>query len=400
MPSAFVVRERVTSLRRTLGRKELPRLPLTRQDRVMTRPRVALVHDYLTQRGGAERVVLSMLKAFPGAPLYTSLYNPGGTFAEFAAADVRPLTLNRIHVFRRHHRAALPFLAPAFSSLRVDAETVVCSSSGWAHGARATGRKVVYCYTPARWLYQGDRYLRERGLPERAALAALRGPLLGWDKRAAASADRYLTSSSAVKRRIREAYGLEADVLPPPQTLDPYGLHVSIAGIDRGFFLCVSRLLPYKHVDAVIEAFGDLESEQLVVVGRGPEERRLRRLAPPNVTLVGGVSDAEMRWLYAQSAGLVAASHEDYGLTPLEAAAFGKPSAVLRFGGFLDTVVADETGLFFERPAPADIAAAVRRLRALRWDQSALGAHAASYSEDRFVERLRAIVADDIDNRG
>src|SRR5437588_3963985 len=119
--------------------------------------RIALVHDYLTQRGGAERVVLAMTRAFPGAPLYTSLYDPAGTFPEFANVDVRRLSLDSVPLLRRHHRLALGVLAPAFSRLRVHADVAVCSSSGWAHGAHVTGRKIVYCHAPARWLYQPDR---------------------------------------------------------------------------------------------------------------------------------------------------------------------------------------------------------------------------------------------------
>src|SRR5205085_8173767 len=114
----------------------------------------AIIHDYLTQRGGAERVVLSIAKAFPEAPLYTSLYQPGGTFPEYRALDVRPLPLNRMPFLRRWHRLALPLLAPAFSQLSLDCEIAICSSSGWAHGARVAGRKVVYCHSPSSWLFQ------------------------------------------------------------------------------------------------------------------------------------------------------------------------------------------------------------------------------------------------------
>src|SRR5436190_19462163 len=115
---------------------------------------VALVHDYLTQRGGAERVVLAMMSAFPRAPLYTSLYEPETTYPDFRKADVRPLRINRIGLLRRNHRLALPLLAPAFSSLRVEADIVLCSTSGWAHGVHTGGKPVVYCHAPARWLSQ------------------------------------------------------------------------------------------------------------------------------------------------------------------------------------------------------------------------------------------------------
>jgi glycosyltransferase involved in cell wall biosynthesis len=355
---------------------------------------VAIVHDYLTQRGGAERVVLSMMKAFPGAPVHTSLFHPEGTFPEFGTADVRMSHLDRFGVLRRNHRLAVPLLAPAFSTRRIDAEVVLCSSSGWAHGVRTTGRKIVYCYSPARWLYQGDRYIGAGRSLQKGALAVMRPPLLRWDRRQALSADRYVTLSSVVRERIREAYGIDAEVLPPPHTVDPQGPMRERSGIDAGFFLCIARLLPYKNVDAVIAAFGELPGEHLVVVGTGPEADRLARSAGGNVSMLGTVTDDELRWLYRSCTAVVSASHEDYGLTPVEAAAFGKPAAVLRGGGFLDTVVEDQTGVYFDRPEPRDIAGAIRRILAGAWPAEALKAHAARFDEAHFICRLREVVSE------
>lgn len=355
---------------------------------------VALVHDYLTQRGGAERVVLSLTRAFPEAPLFTSLYDPGGTFPEFAGLDVRTMPINRLAPLRRHHRAALPLLASSFSHLRICADVVVCSSSGWAHGARVEGRKIVYCHTPARWLYQADRYLRGRARPVHAAAGLLRSRLERWDKRAAASADSYLANSTVVAERIESLYGLEAEVVPPPPAITPEGPVDALAGVEPGFVLCVSRLLSYKNVDAIVKAFAGLPDERLVVAGTGPQEHELRAVAGANVTFAGRVTDAELRWLYANCRALVAASHEDFGLTPLEAAGFGKPTAALRFGGFLDTVEEGRTGVFFEEPAPEAIAAGVRSLLATSWSAEAAVRSAARFSEARFVERLRAVAAD------
>jgi glycosyltransferase involved in cell wall biosynthesis len=357
--------------------------------------KVAIVHDYLTQRGGAERVVLSMARAFPDAPIHTSLYEPETTFPEFAGLDVRPMPLNRLGALRRNHRLAVGLLSRAFSQLSVDADVVLCSSSGWAHGVDSPGRKVVYCYTPARWLYQPDRYLREQGGAARLALEALRPRLVRWDAAAAARAARYLTTSTAVQARIREIYGRSAEVLPTPVTIDPDGARTPVAGLHGGFVLCVSRLLSYKNVDALLRAFADLPEQRLVVVGEGPDRQRLRELRPDNAILLGTVLDSELRWLYSRSAGIVSASHEDYGLTPLEAAAFGKPSAVLRWGGFVDTVVEGQTGIFFDEPRPTAIAAAVGELLARDWDADAIRAHAAGYSEERFVGRLQEIVAEE-----
>ncbi|MGZ4373036.1 MAG: glycosyltransferase, partial [Gaiellaceae bacterium] len=219
-----------------------------------------------------------------------------------------------------------------------------------------------------------------------------RAPLMRWDKAAAASADRYLANSSAVARRIEEVYGLDAEVLPPPPAVTPDGPSEGVPGVEAGFALCVSRLLPYKNVDAVVRAFAGRRDERLVVAGAGPDEAALRLLAPPNVTFVGRVTDGQLRWLYENCELLLAASHEDFGLTPLEAATFGKHSVVLRWGGFLDTVSEGETGLFFTDPEPEAIARALQEGRRQSWDQDAIRAHADRFAESRFVERIRAVV--------
>jgi glycosyltransferase involved in cell wall biosynthesis len=363
---------------------------------VSARPRVAIVHDYLTQRGGAERVVLSLCRAFPGAPLYTSLYDPESTFPAFRDHDVRTLWLDRLAPLRRHHRLALPLLPLAFRTTRVEADVVICSSSGWAHGIRTDDRTVVYCYSPAKWLYRKDDYLGAE--PRRIVSLGLRvlDPFLRrFDRRAAARADTYLVISTFIATQVREVYGIEAEVVFPPIGLEVAGPSEPVAGVDPGFLLTVSRLLPYKNVAQIVDAFRLMPEQRLVVVGDGPERARLAAGAPATVRFLDRVSDAQLRWLYANSHGLVAASREDYGLTPIEAAGIGKPVAALRWGGYLDTVVPDVTGVFFDTPEPAAIAEAIERLAARSWDADTLRRHAAGFSEDHFIQRMRAIVLGD-----
>lgn len=354
---------------------------------------VVIVHDYLTQRGGAERVVLAMHDAFPDAPIHTSLFHPDGTYPEFSSLSIHVSGLNRIGALRRHHRAALPFLAPAFSSTEVAADVVVCSSSGWAHGVRTDGRKIVYCYAPAHWLYQADAYLAGKGRAARAAVNLIAPTLKRWDYRAAHTADAYITSSSHSQRMIREVYGLDAEVVSPPCPLHPNGELEAVTGLEPGFFLCVSRLTTYKHVDAVLEAFALLPGERLAVVGTGPEEARLHRIAPPNTVFIRRATDGELRYLYARARAVVAASFEDFGLTPLEGAMFGTPALVLRFGGYLDTVVDEVTGLFFDEPTPSAIADAVSRLDAADIDPQVIRKHAQAFSAEHFSQRMRAVAA-------
>ncbi len=359
-------------------------------------PGVSLVHDYLTQRGGAERVVLAMSDTFPGAPIYTSLYNPLASFPAFADRAVHSSPINRLPALRRDHRLAFPLLASAFSRLEVPGDVVLCSSSGWAHGARVEGRKIVYCHSPAKWLYAADRYFAGAWPATRLLSTSCGPPLRRWDRAAAASADHYVVNSTMVRTWVREVYNLDAEVVPPPRGLEPEGPAEPVAGVEPGFLLCVSRLMPYKNVEAVVAALATLPDQRLVVVGTGPLEAQLRAAAGPNVTFAGRVDDPGLRWLYAHSSAVVSAAMEDFGLTPPEAAAFGKPVAVLRWGGFLDTVVEGVTGVFFDTARPADVRAALIELAAASWDVAAIRSHAEAYAPETFTAELRRVVSEQV----
>ena len=361
--------------------------------------KVALVHDYLTQRGGAERVVALLCETFPQAPLHTSFYEPPQTFAEFENVDVRASRLNRIASFRRDPRTALALLAPTFSTMRVDADVVLATSSGWAHGVKTSAPLVVYCFAPARWLYQSDRYVgtpgsSSKGFQRLAKTAITLGgsALRSWDQRAAHRAERYLTTSHAAARMIKDAYGFAAEVVPPPPALEHAGPVTPVEGLEPGFILTVSRLLPYKNVDVTLEVARRRPHQQLVVVGDGPLREALERDAPPNVRFIQGVDDATLRWLYAQASVLIAPSFEDYGLTPLEAASMGTPTVALRAGGYLDTIIGGETGIFFDSIDPVDIINALDQAAPFELDPSVLRGHAARFSRERFASRMQAVI--------
>ncbi len=355
---------------------------------------VAIAHDYLTQRGGAERVVLALARAFPQAPIYTTLYAPESTYPAFAAHSIHTTWLNRIALFRKSHRLALPLFAPVVGSTDISAQYTIMSSSGWAHGFRASGAKIVYCYSPARWLYQSDTYIGTDKFGLKQCALRVTSPFLKrWDRRKAEGATKYFAISTAVQKRIEEAYGIHAEVLPAPHSIDISLIQdaVDISKLrteDGGFYLCISRLLPYKNVDAVIGAFAKLKLP-LVVVGAGPDERRLAESARgENILLLKNLTDGQIRWLYAHCEAVVSASYEDFGLTPIEAAAYGKPSVVLRWGGFLDTIREGVTGIFFDEPVPDQICAAIDLCRNTGWDSSTISAHSKLFAEERFVCRL------------
>ena len=367
--------------------------------------RVAIAIDYLTQRGGAERVVLSMARAFPEAPIFTTLFDPKLTYPEFSNLGVRTSWLNRVRFFRRHHRAALPLFPAAVRSMKIDADVVLAGSSGWTHGVTTTGDKLVYCFTPARWLYQQRRYLGDHATRGTAiALRLVSFWLRRWDEKAARSATAYVTISSVVQDRVHAAYGLPSTVIPAPRPNSETYVSEPMPAVEQwldgnSYELCVSRLLPYKNVDQIVEAYRDEPHRRLIVVGRGPVKKSLQAAAGPNVLFLEAITDGELAWLYRGTNALIAISYEDFGLTPLEAASFGKPCIVLRWGGYVETMVEDLTAVFIEKPEAEHVRRGLERLDAQEWDPERILEHAALYHEDVFIEEIRALVTSRLDQR-
>lgn len=349
--------------------------------------RVAVVHDYLTQRGGAERVALAICRAFPGARLITSVYSPGRTFPEFRDHAIETSYLQRYRAFRRDVRLALPLLSGAFDRLRIDdVDVVVCSTTGWAHGVKTQAAKVVYCHNPARWIYQPEDYGKDQSSAVRTAMRLMRPRLHAWDQEAAATATRYLVNSTVVRDRVKHSYGIDATVLPPPVGIDVDAEQLQPLGVTAGFFLVVGRARGYKNVEVVCEAFRQLPDQRLVVVGGLPEGGGPW---PSNISGMVGVSDAELRWLYANCRAVIAAAHEDFGLTPLEGNAFGRPALVLRAGGFLDTLVEGVTGHYIETLDVTAVLETVQTSLDVGLDNRAILDHAAGYSAEAFEAELQ-----------
>jgi glycosyltransferase involved in cell wall biosynthesis len=348
---------------------------------------VAIVHDYLNQRGGAERVVLEMASMWPRAPIYTSLYRPDSTFPEFQGRDIRTTFVDVLPV-DRGFRNLFPLYAPAFTSLgTLDADVIVSSSSGWAHFVRGSARSLhaVYCYTPARWLY-GAQYLGRS--KRQRALGPLLGPLCRADRTAARRADLYLTSSEHVRRRIRKVYGRDAVVVPPPVdtarfTPRPRGERL----------LVVSRLLTYKRVDLAVDA-ATQAGLALDVVGAGPELDDLRARAGPMVTFHGELPDDSVTELMETCRALVLPGAEDFGITPVEANAAGKPVVAFAAGGALETLDDGYSAALFSRPTPEDLLEAIVRCDAIETSPEELALRAQRFSAAAFRRRLSAALSE------
>jgi glycosyltransferase involved in cell wall biosynthesis len=347
---------------------------------------VAIVHDYLNQPGGAERVVLAMAGIWPDAPIYTSLYRVDSTFPGFGATDIHTSPLDLIPVDRAF-RNLFPLYPVAFRSFgRLDQDVVISSSSGWAHSVHTGPRTfhAVYCHAPARWLYGGEHL----GGARRRALRPFIGAMRTWDREAARRAHLYIANSQGIRERIRNHYGVDAPVVYPP--------------VDTGRFrprergerlLVVSRLLPYKRVDAIVDT-ATRAGIGLDVIGDGPALEDLRRRAGPSVTFHGRVADdREVTRFMENCRALCVAGEEDFGITSVEANAAGKPVVALAAGGALETLEEGLTGTLFSRHDPDDILDAIRRSDRIEASPEMIAARARRFSRTAFEIRLRDVLA-------
>lgn len=347
---------------------------------------VAIVHDYLNQCGGAERVVLELTHMWPDAPVYTSLYRPDSTFDEFRSLDIRTGFLDHVPV-DRGFRALAPLYPLAFRQHRtLEHELVISSSSGWAHGIRTSPRSlhIVYCHTPARWLYRTEEHLGDSLGP--ALLAPFTRTLRAWDRAAARRADFYVANCENVRRRIRTVYGREATVIHPPVDVERF---VPTPRGER--LLVVSRLLPYKRVDLVVRA-ATRAGIGLDVVGVGPSFDALRQLAGPTITFHGRVDDATLTELMERSRALCLAATEDFGIAPIEANAAGKPVVAYAEGGVLETIEEGVNGAFFDELSEDAVLEAVRRADVLDATPGQLAEVSQRFSAQEFRRRFGAFV--------
>jgi glycosyltransferase involved in cell wall biosynthesis len=350
-------------------------------------PRVVIAHDYLTQYGGAERVVLALLAAFPDARLITSVYSPERTFPEFRDVEIETIIPRNVPVIGRDPRVAFPVLPLAFRRHRVDdADVVICSSSGWAHAIGTDAPRIVYCHTPARWLYEQHDYLIGAPLHVRLVARLAAKPLRRWDTAAARSAAAYVANSTMVRERIRRVYKRDATVIHPPVMVDPDGPQEPVDVKAQPFLLTVARGRGYKN-SGIVEDAAAAAGIHLVVVGAHSTT------GTSAATHLGSVNDDQLRWLYANCLALVAGAYEDFGLTPIEAMAFGKPVIALRAGGYVDSVVDSVTGRFFGRPEVGVLADTLRAFDPATFDTDTIKRHAETFSQERFSSAIQDLVA-------
>jgi glycosyltransferase involved in cell wall biosynthesis len=358
--------------------------------------KLALVHDYLTEMGGAERVVESLVSIFPGVPLYTSACDRDLLSPRFHGIDIRTTFVQRLTHEKRRTKALFPLLPLAFRTLDLaDFDAVLSSSSGFAHHVRPRpdAVHVCYCHNPPRFLWQPHEYFRDQ-----AVLKTVLGPALSAFRRldvsAARRVDAYVANSATVAERIGATYGRSAEIIHPPVETAAYR-----PTEDRsGRFLVVARLLPYKRIDLVIEA-ASRRNLPVDVIGDGPDLPRLQGQAGDSVRFLGRLPNATVRHAMARCIALVVPGTEDFGLTPVEAQASGRPPVAFAAGGALETIEDGRTGFFFREQRWETVAAAMERAQDVELRPEDLRAASARFDISVFERRLKGFVHEQLDRK-
>jgi len=352
--------------------------------------KVALVHDYLNQMGGAERVVLAFHELFPDAPLYTSIYDPRRVDAAFQQIDIRTSFMQRLPFVKKHHQPFLPLYPFAMERLDLRGyDLILSSSSAFGKGVitKPGTMHICYCHTPMRWCWNYDEYVEREQLGKlaRGVLPFLITWLRVWDQTTAMRVDHFIANSPAVADRIQKYYRREAVVIPPPVDASRFLFDPTTQPED--YFLVVSRFMPYKRIDLAIQACNRLQLP-LVIIGSGRDQQRLQQMAGPTIRFLGRLSDAEVLHYYAHCRALILPGEEDFGITPLEAQASGRPVIAYSAGGALASVIDGVTGTFFQEQTVESLAATLAAFDETRYDPQIIRDHALEFDKPRFHRRI------------
>ena len=356
--------------------------------------KLALVHDWLNQIGGAEDVLEVLVRSFPESPIYTSIYAPDLLPAHFRDWNIRKLWLDKLPSIHRRHQLFLPFYPLAWGHLRLsDYDVILSNKSGFCHGLNFAREAlhICYCLTPTRYVWQLDNYLEgeDLGAPIQWLLKPLTRLLRRWDYAAAQRVSHFIAISSVVKERIARFYGRHSEIIYPPVDTARFQPAASTGGQD--YYLVVSRLIPYKRIDLAVQAATEL-GIRLKVAGVGRDLERLRNLAGENVQFLGYVPDQDLPALMANCKALLFPGLEDFGIAPVQAQAAGRPVIAFQGGGALDTVIPGVTGEFFSGESVSSLKEVWRNFDAQAYNSERIREHALQFDTAVFMRRIDAFV--------
>lgn len=355
-----------------------------------TTVKLALVHDWMNQVGGAEDVLVDLVSMFPAAPIYTSIYAPDIMPAFYRQWDIRTLWLDKMPAIHKYHQPYLPLYPLAWGGLDLSEYDVVLSNkSGFCHGLQhgANTLHICYCLAPTRYVWQFESYIAREGIG--GAIAMALKPLIAamrrWDYAAAKRVDHFIAISTDIQNRIRQYYERDSVIIYPPVDTERF----AAARTDEveDYFLVVSRLIPYKRIDLAVQAATNL-GVPLKIGGKGRDLDRLREMAGPTVEFLGYVPDEELPSLMARCKAFIFPGLEDFGITPVQAQAAGRPVIAYGAGGALDTVIPGVTGENFNDLTVESLMAVMAAFDASHYDPALVQSHAAKFDKSVFAEQL------------
>lgn len=371
--------------------------------------KIALVHDWLTNLSGAERVLIELHKMFPDAPIYTLFENRKFTSQYLPNAEIRPSFLQKIPGIAKNYKYFFFLMPTAIESFDLsDFDVVISSSAIFSKGLvlKPKTRHICYCYSPTRQIWD----LHSLNHSRHPILYNLSQHLLRiWDRQASDRVDEFVAISEHVRQRIQKYYRKDAKVIYPPISMvrgpasayphpcsrNPRGGGPPVESPLTNYYLIVSRLFPHKNIDIAIEAFAKLNLP-LVIIGTGPEYKNLKSIIHnrKSIQLLDFVPDEELPHYYQNCRAFIMPQEEDFGITPIEAMSYGKPVLALRKGGAVETVIESKTGEFFDDPIPEALANGVRRLNEnyLNYDPEFIRSHVKQFSSEEFRKKVANLI--------
>ena len=353
--------------------------------------KVAIIHEWLTNMAGSERCVVNFKDIYKDAPIYTTMYNPDNLDKELKNIDVRTSFLQKW--VKKGHQKFLPFMPFAFENFELNEYDVILSSNSCCSKGVITSSNsmhVSYCHTPIRyaWEFYHDYINNSKmGRVKKIILKIFMNYLRIWDKAAADRVDYFIANSENVARRIWKYYRRESVVIHPPVRCNLF----NVSDEDEDYFLILSRLVGYKRVDLAVQAFSEL-GLPLVVIGSGEEMENLKAIAKDNIKFLGRQPDEVIKDYYAKCRAFIFPGEEDFGITPLEAMASGRPVIAYGKGGALETVVDGETGVFFKEQTVEDLKDAVQRFEKIGFDKREIRAHAEKFDEEVYKHKIKSFI--------
>lgn len=354
--------------------------------------KIAIVHDYLNQFGGAERVVSALHELYPDAPIYTSIYDEKRMPDNFRKMDIRTSFMQKFPFIFKFFKYYFLFYPLAFESFDLsEYDVILSSSSAFAKGVKKKKGQlhICYCYNPMRFVWRYDDYVKREGYPAfiKNILPVILGPVKRWDIETAREVDYFIAISKTIADRIKKTYGRESDIIIPPVECSLF----RPSSQAQDYFLVLSRLNAYKRIDLAVKAFNKLDLA-LRIIGDGPDKKSLERMANPNILFLGRVSDEELAGNLAECRALIFPGEEDFGIVPVEAMASGRPVIAYRAGGAKETVLDGETGIFFDKQDVDSLVNAVKRFQFMTFDKKKIREWAEGFDKEVFKNKMREFI--------